>query len=73
MCSMHVLRPFKYKIMCELCDNIQDKDKRVILIGKKFCVLREEFIYLFHDKFYILTIEKLQFLLSSVIILVSME
>ena len=35
-CSIHVLRPFKYINMCELCDNILDKDKRVRVIVKNF-------------------------------------
>ena len=35
-CSIHGLRPFKYKNTCELCDNTQDKDKRgVVMVNKR--------------------------------------
>ena len=35
-CSIHILRPFKYNNMCELCDNIPDKDSRDRIIVKFF-------------------------------------
>ena len=34
-CSIHGLRPFKYKNTCELCDNILDKYKRGRIMVKK--------------------------------------
>ena len=46
--SIHGLRPFKYKNMCELCDNILDKDKKGILPAKKYFDLHEEVIDVFH-------------------------
>ena len=47
---MQELRAFKYNNKCELCDNILEKDKRVIIMVKKFFVLQEEVIYIFHEK-----------------------
>ena len=38
---IHRLRPFQYKNNCELCDNIQDKDKRGEVMVKIYFVLRE--------------------------------
>ena len=70
---IHRLRPFKYKNTCELCDIIQDKYKRVRMISKKCFVLHEEVIYVFHEKNYIPTIEKLSFNLAHVSILGSTE
>ena len=35
-CLIHVLMPFKYKNMCELCDNIQDKEKRGNIMVNNF-------------------------------------
>ena len=32
---------FKYKNTCDLCDNILDKDKKVILMAKKCLVIHE--------------------------------
>ena len=59
--------------MCELCDNIQDKDKREKIMAKKVFILHMECIDVFHDKCYITTIEKLSFHLSNINILGSME
>ena len=67
------LRQFKYKNTCELCDNILDKDKKGRLMVKKCFALHEEVIYVFHEKYYIPTIEKLIFHLAHVRILGSME
>ena len=39
--SMHVLRPFKYKYTCGLCDNIIDKDNRRRVMVKKCFFIRE--------------------------------
>ena len=72
-CSIHGLRPFIHKNMCELCDIIPDKDKKGIIMLKKCFVLHEEAIDVFHDKFYIPTIEKLSFQIELVRILGSME
>ena len=55
-CYIHGLKPFKYKNTCDLCDNILEKYKRGRIIMKKYFALREEVIYVFHDKFYIPTI-----------------
>ena len=66
---IHGLIPFKYKNTCDLCDNIQDKYKIGIVIPKKYFVLHEEFIDVFHEKCYIPTIEKLSFHLARVRIL----
>ena len=50
-CPMHGLRPLKYKNMCELCDTIQDKEKRRKIIAKKYSVINEEVIDVFHNFF----------------------
>ena len=47
-CSIHILRPFKYKNVCELCDNIIDKKMKGRLLVKKCFVLHEEVIDVFH-------------------------
>ena len=60
--SIHGLRLFKYNNMCELCDNIQDKDKRGKIVLKKTFVLHEEVIDIFCDKYHIPTIEKCHFI-----------
>ena len=52
-CSIHGLRPLKYRNTCELCDNILYKYKRGIITKKKCFVLQEEVIDVFRDKFYI--------------------
>ena len=54
--SIHGLRPFKYKNIWDLCDNILDKHKKDRLILKKCFVIREEVIDVFHEKDYIPTI-----------------
>ena len=59
--------------MCELCDIIPYNDKKVRIMVKKCFVPREEVIYLFREKLYIPTIEKLPFHLDHVRILGSME
>ena len=59
--------------MCGLYDNIQDKENRGRVMVNKCFVLHEEVIDVFHNKFYITTIEKLSFNLSHVRILGSME
>ena len=46
--SIHRLRPFKHKNMCELCDKIPDKDKKGISVAKKYFVFHEEVIDVFH-------------------------
>ena len=53
---INVLRPFRYKNKCELCDNILDKDKRRRIMLKKCFVLHKEVIDVFHEKMYIPTI-----------------
>ena len=40
--------------MCQLCDNMIYKDKKITLIVKKCFVLNEEVIDVFHEKYYIL-------------------
>ena len=60
---MHGSRPFRYKNTCELCDIIQDKEKRGKIMTKKCFVLHEEVIGVFHNKFYIPTIENCYFIL----------
>ena len=67
-----MLMKFKYKSTCELCDNIQDKDKRGLFMAKKCSVLHEEVIDVFNEKIYIPTIEKLSFHVSYVRIIGSM-
>ena len=70
---MHELRPFKYNNTCGLCDNIQEKDKMGIIRLKKFFVIHEKVIDVFHQIFYIPTIEKLSFYIYHVRIIGSME
>ena len=70
---IHGLRPFKYKNTCELFDNIQDKDKRGRIMTNKCFVLFKEVIDVFHEIFYIPTVEKLSFHIAQVRILDSME
>ena len=53
---IHVLTLFKCTKTCELYDNIQDKDKRKIIMVNKCFVHRKEVIDVFHDIFYIPTI-----------------
>ena len=72
-CSIHGLRPFKHKNMCELCDTIPDKENKGRTMAKKCFVLHEEVIDVFHEFFYIPTIEKLSFHLAHVRIIGSME
>ena len=48
--------------MCELCDNILDKDNKGILIVKKYFVLHEEVIDVFHEEYYIPPIENCHFI-----------
>ena len=48
-CSIRGLRPFKYKNTCELCGNIVDKYYRGRIMAKRYFVLREEVIYVFHE------------------------
>ena len=43
--------------MCELCGIIQDKERRGKNMVKKSCSNHEEVIDVFHDRFYITTIE----------------
>ena len=50
-CLIHVLRHFKYKNTCELCDNILDKDKKVRLLVKKCFFIREKFRDIYHKKY----------------------
>ena len=72
-CLIHRSRPFKYKNTYEICDNIQDKDNRVIIMANTCFVFHEEVIDVFHNKIYTPTIEKLQFHLTRVRILGSIE
>ena len=67
------LRPFKYKNKCDLCGNLQDKDKREKIIAKKCFVLHEEDIDEFHEFCYIPIIEEQSFHIDHVRILGSME
>ena len=55
------LRQFKHKQICELCDNIQDKDKRGIITANKCFFPHEEVIGVFHDFLNIPTIENCHF------------
>ena len=50
-CSIHGLRPFKHNNMCELCDIIPDKDKKVRIMANKCFALYEEVIDVFHEIF----------------------
>ena len=72
-CLIRLLRTFRYKNTCELCDTIQDKNKRGKIMVKNLFVCHKEVIDVFHNKFYIPTIEKLSFHLSRVRIIGSME
>ena len=56
-CSIHGLRKFKYKNICNLCDGTQDKDIKGKIMMKTCFVLHEEVYYVFHNKLYITTIE----------------
>ena len=47
---MHGLRQFKYNNKCELCDDIQDKYKRGIIMTKKCFILHKKVIDVFHEK-----------------------
>ena len=57
------MRPFKYNNTCDLCDTILDKDNKGILMAKKCFVLKTEVIDVFHEKYYIPTIENCHFIL----------
>ena len=70
---IHGLKPFKYNNTCELCNKIQDKEEIGKMMENKYVVLHEEVIDIFHNKFYIPTIEKPSFNLSRVSIPGSME
>ena len=59
--------------MCKLCDKILDKYKRGKRMGKKWFVLHEEVIDIFHENFHIPKIEKRSFHLSRIKIIGSME
>ena len=59
--------------MCELCDIIPDKDNKCIITAKKYYALHEEVIDVFHEFFYIPTIETLLFHLAHFRILGSIE
>ena len=72
-CLIHRLIPFKHKNMCELCDIIPKKYKKGRIMLNKCSVIHKEVIDIFHEFFYIPTIEKLSFHLSHVSILGSME
>ena len=69
---IHILRPFKYNDMCELCDTIMDKDKKGRIMVKKSFDLYKGVIDVFIE-FYILTMEKISFHLAHVRISGSME
>ena len=49
-CFTKGLIPFKYKSKCGLCDNILDKYKKGRLMVNKCFVIREEVIYVCHEK-----------------------
>ena len=72
-CSLHGLRPFKHKNICDLCDIISDKDKKVRIMVKNYFVIRDEVIDIFRENHYIPTIEKLSFCPAHVRIVGSME
>ena len=72
-CTIHILRHFKYKNTCELCDNIQDKEMTGRIMVKKCFVFCKEVVDVFHDKCYIPTIEKMSFHLANFRIIGSME
>ena len=59
--------------MCELCDIIPKKDKKVRITVQKCFFLHEEVRDIFHEFFYIPTIEKLYCHFANVRILGSME
>ena len=52
---------------------MQNKYKRGILMAKKCFVLYDEVIDVFHEKIYIITIEKVSFHIANVSIVGSME
>ena len=66
---IHGLIPFKYKNTCALCDKIPEKENRGRITVKKCFVIHEGVINVFHEKYYIPTIEKLSFHLDRVRIL----
>ena len=66
---MHELIPFKYRNICELCDNKQDKYKRGKTMVKKYFVLHEKAIDVYQYFLNIPTIEKLSFHLARVSII----
>ena len=49
-CSIHELIPFKYNNTHDLCDKLQDKDRRGNITVKKCFVLQKEVIDVIHDK-----------------------
>ena len=57
----------------DLCDKILDKDNKGVLRVKKYSVIHEEVVDLFHKKYYITTIRKISFHIARVRILDSME
>ena len=59
--------------MCELCDSILYKDNKGRLTVKKCFVLHEEFINVFHEEYFIPTIEKLSFHLAHIRSIGAME
>ena len=61
-CLIHGLIPFKHKNICEFCDIIPDKYKKGRIMAKKYFVLHEEVIDVFHEK-NISTIGKNHFIL----------
>ena len=71
-CLIHSLRKFEYKNTCELYDNILDKDRKFRLMVKKCFILHEEVIDIFHEKYYIPTIQKMSFHIVNVRIFFSM-
>ena len=50
--TIHVLRPFKYNNISELCYRTQDKDKRGEIMTENCFVLHEEVIDIFQKKLY---------------------
>ena len=67
---MVVYQTFKYNSTCESCDKIQYKDKKSRITAKACFVLHEEVIDVFHEMFYITTIEKYRFILLMLGLLV---
>ena len=58
--------------MCELCDKIPDEDNKSRIMVNKCFFIHEEVIDVFHEKYYIPTIEKMLFHIAHVRILSSM-